>query len=143
MATLEEVAQFLGLSKRAVRARVDALGEMLDGYLTRGERNRLIFKGEAVVLLRRLEELRRRERIPIQQAADRLKGELDGADDEAYGAILNPQVEIALLHEVIRELCQERDRWREVAVTIRSILPSELAWLGEIFPAVPGDRRLN
>jgi len=142
MATLEEVAQFLGLSKRAVRARVDALGDMLDGYLTRGERNRLIFKGEAVVLLRWLEELRRRERIPIQQAADRLKGEL-GEIGDSFGAIVNPQVEIALLHEVIRELCQERDQWREVAITVRSILPPELSWLGDIFPAVPGDRRLN
>ena len=76
MATLDDVARFLGLSKRAVRNRVSALGETLEAYLSRGTRNRLIFEGEAVAILRRLEELREREGLPIQEAAERLKWEL-------------------------------------------------------------------
>ncbi len=142
MVTLDDVARFLGLSKRAVRLRVNALGDTLDGYLTRGARNRLIFKGEAVAILSRLEELRQQEGLPIQQAADRLKDELD---DEPSGVclVIQTEVETEVLREVIRELCGERDRWREYARAIEAVLPDELKWLTQTSPAVPEDRRLN
>jgi hypothetical protein len=144
MATLDEVARFLGLSKRAVRLRVDALGETLERYLTRGDRNRLIFRGEAVAILRRLEELRREEGLPIQQAADRLRGEL--CDDEGASGIcivLRPEVEFALAHELLQEATRERDQWREYAMALQSVLPTELKWLNSVAPATPGDRRMN
>ena len=85
MATLEDVARFLGLSKRAVRNRVNALGETLTAYLSRGARNRLIFQGEAVAILRRLEELREREGLPIQEAAERLRWELSYTEQPPAG----------------------------------------------------------
>jgi len=144
MVTLDDVARFLGLSKRAVRMRVSALGDTLDGYLTRGARNRLIFKGEAVAILRRLEELRQQEGLPIQKAADRLKDEL--IDDETPSALcilIEPGVETEVLRKVIHELCQERDRWREYAQALESVLPDELKWLIQTCPVVPEDRRLN
>jgi hypothetical protein len=144
MVTLDDVARFLGLSKRAVRLRVNALGDTLDGYLTRGSRNRLIFKGEAVAILRRLEELRQQEGLPIQQAADRLKDEL--TDDDTTSTlciVIQPDVEIEVLRKVIHELCQERDRWREYAQSLESVLPNELKWLVQTSPVVPEDRRLN
>ena len=144
MVTLDDIARFLGLSKRAVRLRVSALGETLDGYLTRGARNRLIFKGEAVAILRRLEELHQREGLPIQQAADRLRDEL--IDDEItteLRIVVQPDVEMDVLREVIRELCHERDRWREYAQSLESVLPNELKWLTQTCPIVPEDRRLN
>jgi hypothetical protein len=144
MVTLDDVARFLGLSKRAVRMRVSALGDTLDGYLTRGARNRLIFKGEAVAILRRLEELRQQEGLPIQKAADRLKDEL--TDDETPSALcilIEPGVETEVLRKVIHELCQERDRWREYAQALESVLPDELKWLIQTCPVVPEDRRLN
>jgi predicted transcriptional regulator len=144
MVTLDDVARFLGLSKRAVRMRVSALGETLNGYLTRGARNRLIFKGEAVALLRRLEELRREEGLRIQQAADRLKDEL-GDEDSPSGLciVIQPDVETEVLKEVIREICQERDRWRDYAQSLESVLPNELKWLTQTSPVLPEDRRLN
>jgi len=145
MVTLDDVARFLGLSKRAVRMRVNALGDTLNGYLTRGARNRLIFKGEAVALLRRLEELRREEGLPIQQAADRLKDELED-DEEAPSSlciVVKPDVETEVLREVMREVCQERDRWRDYAQSIESVLPDELKWLTQTSPVLPEDRRLN
>ncbi len=144
MVTLDDVARFLGLSKRAVRMRVSALGDTLDGYLTRGERNRLIFKGEAVAILRRLEELRREEGLPIQQAADRLRDELvDGGASSGLCIVVQPDVETEVLREVLRELCQERDRWREYAQALESVLPNELKWLIQTAPVVPEDPRLN
>jgi len=144
MVTLDDVARFLGLSKRAVRLRVSALGETLDRYLSRGSRNRLIFQGEAVALLRRLEELRQREGLPIQQAANRVKGELD--EDECSSGlciVIQPDVETEVLREVIRELCAERDRWREYSQSLESVLPSELKWLTQTRPVLPEDHRLN
>lgn len=144
MATLDEVARFLGLSKRAVRLRVDALGETLQRYLTRGDRNRLIFRGEAVAILRRLEELRREEGLPIRQAADRLRGEL-GDDEESAGIciVLRPEVEFALAHELLQEATRERDQWREYALALQSVLPPELKWLNSVSPPIVGDRRMN
>lgn len=141
MATLDDVARFLGLSKRAVRLRVNALGELLQGHLTRGERNRLIFEGEAVAILRRLEQLRQREGIPIQQAAERLRGEIE--EDCDLVIVIRPEVEIALLQETLREICRERDRWREYAFSLQSVLPPELKWLNSTAPATFEDRRLN
>jgi len=144
MATLEDIARFLGISKRAVRIRVNALGEMLEDYMTRGARNRLIFRGEAVAILRRLEELRQREGLPIQQAAERLKGELsDETPPSGIYLVVQADVETAVLKDVLHELCQERDRWREYALALQSVLPEGLKWLNQISPAVPGDSRLN
>ena len=144
MVTLDEVARFLGLSKRAVRLRVDALGDMIQAYLARGDRNRLIFRGEAVAILRRLEELRRQEKLPIREAADRLRGELgDGEPTSGVFIVIRPEVEIALVQELLQDVTQERDQWREYALALQSVLPPELKWLHSVAPASGGDRRLN
>lgn len=144
MATLEDVARFLGLSKRAVRNRVSALGETLDAYLSRGARNRLIFEGEAVAILRRLEELHQREGLPIQAAAERLKRELSYTDKPpGVFIMLQSDVESSVLKEVILELCEERDHWRSYAQALQEVLPASLKWLTNISPSVPSDPRLN
>jgi hypothetical protein len=144
MVTLDEVARFLGLSKRAVRLRVDALGDMLEGYLTRGDRNRLIFRGEAVAILRRLEELRREEGLLIREAADRLRGELgDGDVSSGVFIVIRPEVEMALVQELLQDMSEERDQWREYALALQSVLPLELKWLHSVAPTSMGDRRLN
>ncbi len=144
MATLDDVAQLLGLSKRAVRARVNALGDMLEGHVARGERNRLIFKGEAVAILHRLEELRNREGLAIRQAVSRLRGELVG-EDPASGVYILIQPEIEILQEALLEAYRERDRWREYAHALQSVLPPELKWLHGVSPpeSDADDRRLN
>ena len=113
----------------------------MDGYLQRGERNRLIFAGEAVAILRRLEELRQQEGIPIRQAADRLRGELSERGD--LYILLKPEVKLALLQEVIREAYHERDQWREYALALQAVLPPELKWLTAAARPVADDRRLN
>ena len=144
MATLEDVARFLGLSKRAVRNRVSALGETLDAYVSRGTRNRLIFQGEAVAILRRLEELRESEGLPIQEAAERLKWELSYTEQPpGVYIMLQSNVEADVLKEVIQEICDERDMWRNYAKMLQSVLPSSLKWLTKISPSGPADPRLN
>lgn len=144
MATLEDIARFLGLSKRAVRLRVSALGETLEDYMSRGTRNRLIFRGEAVAILRRLEELRQREGLPIRKAAERLKGELSGEVGlSGMFFVVQSEVEASVLKDVIRELCNERDHWREYALGLQAVLPDNLRWLAQISPVIPGDSRLN
>jgi DNA-binding transcriptional MerR regulator len=144
MATLEEVARSLGLSKRAVRLRIDALGDMLQGYLSRGDKNRLIFRGEAVAILHRLEALRREEGLPIREAADRLRGEIGDSDGPAgICIVIRPEIEFALVHELLQEVSRERDQWREYAMALQAVLPPELKWLFSVAPSQPGDRRLN
>ena len=144
MATLEDVAQFLGLSKRAVRNRVNALGKTLDAYVSRGERNRLIFEGEAVAILRRLEELREREGLPIQEAAERLKWELTYSEQPpSVYIMLQSDVESSVLKEVIQELVEDRDHWRSYAKMLQSVLPDGLKWMSDVSPSVPADPRMN
>jgi len=142
MATLDDVARFLGLSKRAVRSRVNALGDMLDGHMSRGTRNRLIFKGEAVAILHRLEELRQREGLPIDQAVVRLRGEFIG-DESTAGVYVLIQPEADLLQDALAEAYRERDRWREYACSLQSVLPPDLEWLLSVAPPECDDRRLN
>jgi hypothetical protein len=117
---------------------------MLEGYLSRGDRNRLIFRGEAVAILRRLEELRREEGLPIREAADRLRGELgDGDASSGVFIVIRPQVEMDLVQELLQDMSQERDQWREYALALQSVLPLELKWLHSVAPTSLGDRRLN
>jgi len=144
MTTLEDIARFLGLSKRAVRSRIDALGDTLDHYVSRGVRNRLIFRGEAVAILRRLEELRQREGLPIQQAAERVRGELTVPSDRSgIYVVIQAETEMGPLQEVVREVCRERDHWKEYALALQSVLPRGLKWLSSVSPPVSEDRRLN
>lgn len=78
MQTIQEVAKALGLSTRAVYRRIDAFNGKLDQYLTRGINNEILFNSNALALLRRLEDLRTAEGIPIRQAVNRIATELDG-----------------------------------------------------------------
>ncbi len=78
MLKLAEVAKSLGLSTRAVYRRIDAFNGKLDGYLTRGINNEILFNSSALALLRRLEDIRTAEGIPIRQAVARVSEELDG-----------------------------------------------------------------
>jgi len=112
--------------------------------MSRGARNRLVFRGEAVAILRRLEELRQREGLPIQQAAERLKGELSSEIGlSGMYFVVQSEVEASVMKDVIRELCHDRDQWREYALSIQSVLPDNLKWLTQIRPVTPGDSRLN
>ena len=93
-------------------------------------------------MLQRLEELRQRERLPIRKAATRLRGEL-AAQDADVVLIVKPELEIAVLQDALREACRDRNRWRDYALALQAVLPSELKWLTSTAPPEAEDRRLN
>ncbi len=119
MTTIDGVAKVLGVSIRGVRLRVDALRDVIDAHLGQGENNQLLFDGEALALLRRLEELRKSGSISIRQAASRIREELDGNKEpgprqsELNTASSDP------LRELLQELRRERDQWRDLALKLQ------------------------
>lgn len=135
MVTIHEVAASLGLTERAVRLRIDALGGMLDAYLRRGPNNELIFTGEAIAILQRLEELRKTSGVSVRQAAAMVRQELEanpGSMVRQTGA--NQKGEVEVLRELIDELKRERDHWRELALKLQEQL------LEAQKPALPSPR---
>lgn len=144
MATLNDLANELGMSKRAVRARIDALSDLLDAFQSRGKNNKLVFTHEALIILRRLEELRREEGIPIREAAERVRGEatsLLGSEDQQTD--VHATLIMEYLQEKLREVIAERDAWCDLATSLQSVLPRNLQWMGKTAPPSEGDPRLN
>jgi hypothetical protein len=146
MATLDDIAKDLGLSKQAVRLRIDALNGILDSHISRGAKNKLILTDEALVVLRRLEELHHTEKLPIRQAAARVRGELEGQNDtekDRSEPDLSLEIQVEYLQKVVDVLRQDRDYWREIALTAQTVLPPNRTWITKLFPASADDRRLN
>ena len=59
MANIQEVAKSLGLSTGAVYRRIQAFNGDLDKHVKRGSNNELLFDGEALATLRRVEDIRK------------------------------------------------------------------------------------
>lgn len=129
MTTIQEVAKALGLSTRAVYRRLDAFNGKLDRYLTRGINNEILFNSSALALLRRLEDLRTAERIPIRQAVARVSEEVDGKGvrpvREGNGKLID------VLEREIERLQSENVRlWGLIdTITPRLALPRSRRWL--------------
>lgn len=127
MQTIEGVADSLGLSVRGVRLRIDVLDGTLKAYLKRGRNNEILFTGEAMAILRRLEDVRRGESISVRQAASRVREELVGNRVEPVrqpGSIptATPSNEVAVMRELIEELRRDRDYWRDLALRLQDQL---------------------
>ncbi len=128
MQTIQEVAKALGLSTRAVYRRLDAFNGKLDGYLTRGINNEILFNSSALALLRRLEDLRTAEGIPIRQAIARISEEVDGKGvrpvREGDGKLID------VLERQIESLQAENQRlWGLIdELTPRLALPRRRGW---------------
>ena len=58
MLTIEQASQALGLSPRQLRRRLDATRPLLASYVRHGEKNRLLLDGNAIELLRAIEDYR-------------------------------------------------------------------------------------
>ena len=136
MVTIEDLARTLGISVRAVRLRVDALDGTLNAHVSRGTNNELLFNGEALAILQRLEALRKGRGIPIRQAARLIQQEIDGngVKRQRQTTLLttaNPSIdglarENTLLREMLGEIQHDRDSWKSLAVSLqeRLALPS-------------------
>lgn len=136
---IDDVARTLGLSTRAVYRRIDALSGALDPYLTRGPNNELIFNGEALAILQRLEAIRKTEGKPLRQASREVIEELESKPAkptrEGAGNALDP-------NEVIRMLQRENEHLRSEVAWLRSrvdeltplALPRSRRWLSWLWP---------
>jgi hypothetical protein len=145
--TIEDVARVLGVSVRGVRLRVDALDGVLDAHLRQGENNRILFDGEGLAILRRLEELRQAASISIRQAASRIRQELEDNSTTPLRQTTSRSTsnlstdavarENALLREMLDELKRDRDHWRDLAERLQPALPApkpRRRWLGWLWP---------
>ena len=139
-ANIREVARALGLSERAVRLRLDALGGTVAPYLRRGPNNAIIFTSDAVAVLRRAEELRRNDGISVNAAAAIIRQSDPNGDSEGQPApkpaTNRASVEAlsALLAErerLVTELQADRDHWRTLALRLQE----------QATPALPAPRR--
>ena len=141
--TIQDVAKVLGVSVRGVRLRVDALRDVVAVHLRQGENNRILFDGDAVAVLRRMEELRKAAGCSIRQAATRIREELDtNSTDAASQSESQPtssmdalQSENALLRDEVKHLRDEvawlRSRVDELTPLA---LPRPRRWFAWIHP---------
>ena len=153
MANIQEVAKSLGLSTRAVYRRLDAFNGTLDGYLTRGINNEILFNSSALALLRRLDDLRTAEGIPIRQAVARVSEELDGngarpvreGEENALIEQLLKDKERLIKEKDrrIRNLEAERNHWRDLALDYhRQLAPPKEepqgydSWFARVFKQI-------
>ena len=85
------------------------------------------------------------ERLPIRQAAVRLRGELLGQEgnDSVLEDTLGLEIKLEYLAQAVETLKRDRDYWRSVAETIQSILPPDRMWISKLFPPTSDDVRLN
>ena len=78
MYTLKDLAQAVGLDKRAARVRLEALGrDFLEGHVGKTGRNTKIYDDYVLHALKRLEELRRTFHLSVGDAARRVLRELE------------------------------------------------------------------
>ena len=112
-ATIQDLATNLGISTRAVRLRVDALGVTLAPFIRRGPNNRLVFTGDAIAILRHLEDVRQAEGISVKQAASIVR-QREGAriEEDSAEALRQGHAEQASIEgaEWIEALIEEKDR---------------------------------
>lgn len=76
MFTLQDLTKRYGLSERAIRRRVDALGTAIEPYLRRGPNNALLFSDGALAVLDRLAQLQRDAGLGLADAAAQVREEL-------------------------------------------------------------------
>ena len=103
--TIEHVAKSLGVSVRGVRLRVEALDGLIKPHLQRGANNQLIFTGEAVGILQRLEELRHRDGVSVKVAASILRQSQNDSEDARQ-----PSSKPTTSENLLRELIEEKER---------------------------------
>lgn len=76
MLTLENLTKRYGLSDRALRRRLDALGTVIEPNIRRGPNNALLFQDGALALLDRLAQLQREAGLGLADAAAQVREEV-------------------------------------------------------------------
>jgi DNA-binding transcriptional MerR regulator len=131
MLTVTQASQALGLSPRQLRRRLDATRPLLARYVRRGEKNRLLLDGNAIEILRAIED-RRANGYTIEQAMSAVADSIEGNKADKQEPTTEKREGNEDLVEVLK---RENDHLR-----------SEVAWLrnrvDELTPlALPRPRR--
>jgi hypothetical protein len=144
MQDIAGVAQALGLSVRAVRLRRDALAGILDVHVKRGEKGALLFTGEALAILRRVEDVRRGESVSVRQAVERVRGELQGNGEHASrqpeSTSAATSSDSSMMQVMLEDLRRDRDAWRNLALRLQDqlALPAPRPWWSRLFGMATG-----
>lgn len=119
--------------------RRDMLNGVLDAHIKRGDRGELLFTGDALAILQRLEAIRHGEALSVRQAAARIHDELDGnsvkASRQPESDSASPSSDVAILQGIIEDLRRDRDAWRAMATKLQDqqALPSPRRGIFAIF----------
>jgi thioesterase domain-containing protein len=114
MSNIQEVTKSLELSTGSVYRRLERFNGDLDKHVKRGSKNELLFDGEALAMLRRVEDIRKAQRISIKRAIITVQQELDGNHDSTT-----------------RRTTESRDRLVEILQRESKHLRQEVIWLRE------------
>jgi len=138
--TIEETASAVGLSVPQTRRRLQVLERHVDDVVSRGDHRKLFLSERGLSLLRRAVEIERDHGLAPQQAA---KDALQQAGNVEQNGEKTPikldhdgviQELIAALRAQIRDLEDDRNEWRRLAVQLQTQVPIAL-------PAKTEDRR--
>jgi hypothetical protein len=96
--TIESLTVRYGLSDRALRRRIDALGPVIERHIRRGQNNALLFTNDALAILDRLAQIQRESGVGLREAAAQVKNELGHgrsatAEQRPESAELGPEVQ--------------------------------------------------
>ncbi len=72
-ATIKDVAKTLGMTSRGVRFRVNVLDDLIRPHLRSSAGGQTVLTGQAIAILRQLEELRLADALSVTQAASALR----------------------------------------------------------------------
>ena len=133
MLKLADVAKTLGLSMGSVYRRLQAFNGDLDTHVRRGSNNELLLDGEALAMLRRIEDIRKAQGISIKRAVIRVQEELDGDHDSTTrittGSRDKPEL-VEMLQRENEHLRQEVAWLRERVDQLTPLaLPRRRGWL--------------
>jgi len=131
MLKLTDVAKSLGLSAGSVYRRLQAFNGDLDRHVKRGSNNELLFDGEALAILRRVEDVRKAQGISIKRAIMTVQQELDGKGDSTT------RISTGSRDKLVEILQRENEHLRQEVTWLREktdrltplALPRRLSWL--------------
>jgi len=114
MLTVNDLTEVLGLSEHQVRRRINALGDVIEGYLERGKKGRLEVNSSGLELLKRLEGLHK-DGNTISEAVDIIREETkdntNTKDVNRSPNQANPEL-ITELRDRINELQEDKRQLR-------------------------------
>jgi len=79
--TVDDVAEALGISKRQAYRRISAARQLLAPYIRSGQKGAILLDGNAIEILRRLEDLRR-QGVATEEAIEMVAEEMGRAEEK-------------------------------------------------------------